>query len=65
MIEQFLVVLLGELFKQLLDNLPALIVGLQQIDTATLADSPADPVLQSELTHALDQSIAAGTAPPP
>ncbi|HEX4124710.1 MAG TPA: hypothetical protein VHY37_08290 [Tepidisphaeraceae bacterium] len=65
MLESILIALLGELFKQLLDNLPAVIAGLQQIDTATMTDAAPDSALQSELTHALDQAITAGTVPPP
>ena len=65
MLESFLIALLGELFKQLIDNLPSLIAGLRQADSGTIADAATDPALQSELTHALDQAIATGTVPPP
>jgi hypothetical protein len=65
MLESFLIALLGELFKQLIDNLPSLIAGLRQADSSTIADAATDPALQSELTHALDQAIANGTVPPP
>jgi hypothetical protein len=65
MFESLLIALLGELLKQLIDNLPALISGLQQISTTTMTDASTDPALQTELTHALDQAIADGAVPPP
>jgi hypothetical protein len=65
MLESFFIALLGELFKQLIDDLPSLIAGLRQAETNTMTDAAPDPALQSELTHALDQAIADGTVPPP
>jgi hypothetical protein len=65
MFESLLIALFGELLKQLIDNLPALIAELQQAGASTMTDASADPALQTELTHALDQAISNGTVPPP
>jgi hypothetical protein len=65
MLESFLISLLGELFRQIINNLPTIITGLQQIETGTIIDASAEPAVQTELTNALTQAIANGTVPPP
>lgn len=57
-IVQLIAAVVGEIFRQLLLNLPALESGLRQINTSTAADATSDPAMtaavQDELTGAID-----------
>lgn len=60
-----LVAILGELFRQLLQNLPALIGAVKAASVATLEDAAPAPEIEHELEQTLRAAIEAGDVPAP
>ena len=62
---QLIAAVVGELFRQILLNLPALEAGIRQVETPTATDAPAIPMLSRDLDGELQAFIQTGEAPAP
>jgi hypothetical protein len=62
---QLIAAIVGEIFRQVLTNLPALEAGLREIHTGTAEEAKADPALSEALAGELSEAIGAGEVPAP
>ncbi len=62
---QLIAAVVGEVFRQLLLNLPALEAGLRQIGTLTATEAHSDPALADALQLELAGAIDAGKVEAP